>query len=103
MHLHFRKIYKSTRKPHMNRIGLGVAMAMLFTGAVVAQDFPSRSVRLIVPYPPSGAADIIGRMMGPPLSRGIGQSVIIENRAGANTVIGAEVVARAPADGHTLL
>ena len=87
----------------MNRLGIGVALAMMFFGSATAQDFPSKSLRLIVPYPPGGAADIIGRVMGPSVGRGIGQSVIIENRAGANTVIGAEVVARAPADGHTLL
>jgi len=86
----------------MSRFVIFIA-AVFATATAGAQDFPSKSVRLIVPYPPGGAADIIGRIMGPPLGRSIGQSVIIENRAGANTVIGAEVVARAPADGHALL
>lgn len=80
-----------------------LAAAMLLSGGAAAQEFPSRSVRLIVPFPPGGAVDIIARTMGPPLSRGLGQGVIVENRPGGNTVIGAEVVFRAPADGHALL
>jgi tripartite-type tricarboxylate transporter receptor subunit TctC len=79
-----------------------LAAAMLFSGTVAAQEFPSKSVRLVVPFPPGGAVDIIARTMGPPLSRGLGQGVIVENRPGGNTVIGAELVFRAPADGHTL-
>lgn len=87
----------------MNRVATtATALLFLFSGAA-AQDFPARSVRLIVPYPPGGAVDIIARTMSPPLSRGLGQGVIVENRPGANTVIGAEVVFRAPPDGHALL
>jgi tripartite-type tricarboxylate transporter receptor subunit TctC len=80
-----------------------LATAMLLSAGAAAQDFPSRSVRLIVPYPPGGAVDTIARTMGPPLSRALGQGVVVENRPGGNTVIGAEVVFRAPADGHALL
>ncbi len=80
-----------------------LSAAMLLSGAAAAQEFPSRSVRLIAPFPPGGAVDIIARAMGPSLSRGLGQGVIVENRPGGNTVIGAEVVFRAPADGHTIL
>ena len=80
-----------------------IAAAILCAGEVAAQGFPSRNVRLIVPFPPAGAVDIIARTLAQPLSASLGQNVIIENRAGANTVIGAELVARAPADGHTLL
>jgi tripartite-type tricarboxylate transporter receptor subunit TctC len=79
------------------------AMTALLSGIAIAQDFPSKSVRLIVPFPPGGAVDIIARSMGPPLGRGLGHSIIVDNRPGANTVIGAEVVYRAPADGHTVL
>lgn len=68
-----------------------------------AQDFPVKTVRLIVPFPPAGAVDILGRALATPLGKALGQSVIVENRPGANTVIGAELVARAPADGHTVL
>jgi len=79
-----------------------LAAATLLNGWAAAQDFPSKSVRLIVPFPPGGAVDIIARSMGPPLSRGLGQGVVVENRPGGNTVIGAEIVYRAPADGHTV-
>jgi tripartite-type tricarboxylate transporter receptor subunit TctC len=72
-------------------------------GAALAQEFPSKAVRLVVPFPPGGAVDLLARTLGQPLSRAIGQSVIVENRPGANTVIGAELVVRAPADGHTVL
>jgi tripartite-type tricarboxylate transporter receptor subunit TctC len=79
-----------------------LAMVLLISGTAVAQEFPSKSVRLIVPFPPGGAVDIIARSMGPPLSRGLGQNIMVENRPGGNTVIGAELVFRAPADGHTV-
>lgn len=80
-----------------------MSAAVLAAGAAVAQEFPSRPVRFVVPFPPGGAVDILGRTLAPPLSRALGQNVIVENRPGGNTVIGAELVARAPADGHTLL
>jgi len=78
-------------------------LAALLAGRVVAQEFPSKNVRLIAPFPPGGAVDIIARTLAPPLSQAWGQNVIVENRAGGNTVIGAELVVRAPADGHTVL
>lgn len=78
------------------------AAAILLSAVAMAQEFPSKSVRLIVPFPPGGAVDIIARSMGPPLSRGLGQNVMVENRPGGNTVIAAELVYRAPADGHTV-
>ena len=78
-------------------------LAALSAGRVVAQEFPSKNVRVIVPFPPGGAVDIIARTLAPSLGRAWSQNVIVENRAGGNTVIGAELVVRAPADGHTLL
>ncbi len=65
-------------------------------------EFPSRPVRLIVPYPPGGAADVLGRLVGQKLSERWGQQVIIDNRPGAGGGIGAQAGAKAPADGYTL-
>lgn len=79
------------------------SLAALPASPVVAQEFPSRNVRLIAPFPPGGAVDLIARPLAPSLSQAWSQNVIVENRAGANTVIGAEVVVRAPADGHIML
>ncbi len=79
------------------------AAAGIPIGGAMAQEFPARNVRLIAPFPPGGAVDLIARTLAPPLSQAWGQNVIVENRAGANTVIGAEVVVRAPADGHIML
>ena len=77
--------------------------AAISIGGAVAQEFPSKNVRFIAPFPPGGTVDLIARTLAPPLSQTWSQNVIVENRAGGNTVIGAEVVLRAPADGHTLL
>ena len=77
--------------------------ALVASGAAVAQEFPSKSLRLVVPFPPAGTTDTIARVLVPPLTKALGQSVVIENRPGGNTVIGAELVLRAPADAHTLL
>jgi len=87
----------------MQRVGIASAMIALSVGMVHAQDFPARGIRIVVPFPPGGAADIISRTLAQPLTRALGQSIVVENRAGANTAIGAEIVARAPADGYTLL
>ena len=80
------------------------AVLLIFLAAAAqAQEFPSKSLRFIVPFPPSGAVDILGRTLAQPMSRALGQNVIVENRPGGNTVIGAELVMRAAADGHTVL
>src|SRR5712691_5960255 len=79
-----------------------VSLAAL-ASAVHARTFPSKSLRIIVPFPPGGAADITSRLLGEHLSKGLGQSVIVDNRPGAGAVIGYELGARAPADGHTML
>jgi tripartite-type tricarboxylate transporter receptor subunit TctC len=68
-----------------------------------AQAYPSRPVRVIVPFAPAGTTDIAARLMGQWLSERLGQQFVIENRPGASTTIGTEVVVRAPADGYTLL
>ena len=68
-----------------------------------AQSYPLKPVRLIVPFPPGGAADLIGRVVAQRLSEQVGQQVIVDNRGGASGNIGAELVAKAPGDGYTIL
>ena len=72
-------------------------------GYALAQQFPSKPLRIVVPFPPSGSVDVAARALAPPLTKAFGQSVVVDNRPGAGTVIGTELVARAPADGHTIL
>ena len=74
-----------------------------FCGIAAAQSFPVKPLRIIVPFPPGGTADVVVRSLAQPLGAALGQTVIVDNRPGANTVIATELVARAPADGHTLL
>lgn len=82
---------------------LALAAALLASFAVHAQDFPSRPLRMVVPYPPGALTDTLARAIADRLATALKQPVVVENRAGAGTLVGAEVVARAPADGYTLL
>jgi len=68
-----------------------------------ADTFPNRPIHIVVPFPAGGPADVVARMIGQRMSEDWGQPVIVENRAGANTIIGAQVVAKAPPDGYTIL
>jgi tripartite-type tricarboxylate transporter receptor subunit TctC len=81
---------------------LGVAAA-LTCGHGLAQEYPAKPIRFISPFAPGGGTDTLGRTLAPSMTRALGQNVIVENRPGASTVIGAELVARAPADGYTVL
>ncbi len=81
-----------------------LALGVAATGAARAQAvFPSRSIRLIVPYLPGGGTDYFARLIGTAMATSLGQSIIVENRPGAATIIGAEAVARAAPDGYTIL
>src|SRR5215469_11647730 len=92
--------------PHRRQfLHLAAGAAALPTVARIAcaQAYPTRPVRMIVPFPPAGSSDILARLIGPWLSHRLGQPFVIENRPGAATNIGTEVVVRAPPDGYTLL
>ncbi len=81
-----------------------LALAGLFVGPIAqAEDYPSRVIKLIVPYPPGGATDVIGRVMALKMAETLGAQIIVENRAGATGNIGAAAVASAAPDGYTLL
>jgi len=82
---------------------LAAALAVALPGAALAQGFPTKPIRVIVSFPPGGAADQIARVVSEPLAQALGQPVIVENRAGANGNIAGDYVAKQPADGHTLL
>jgi len=81
-----------------------IAAAMLAAGSAVAQQgYPSKPIRWIVPFPPGGGADMVSRLISPKIAEALGQTIIIDNRAGASGNIGAELAAKSPPDGHTLL
>jgi tripartite-type tricarboxylate transporter receptor subunit TctC len=83
---------------------LQIAMlAMLVVGNAFAQSYPARPVKLIVPFPPGGNTDIVGRLIAQRLTESMGQTVYVENRAGASGTIGAEAAAKSPPDGYTIL
>ena len=88
----------------LKRIGVFLAfLAAALAAPAVATDFPSRNITIIVPQPPGGGTDIISRVIGQQLSTQLGVPVVIENRAGAGTVVGTEAAAKAEPDGYTLL
>lgn len=86
--------------PRVPRRAALLAALALPTGAG-AQGFPNRPVRIVVPFPPGGAADITARLLGEQMAPSLGQAVVIENRPGAGGNIAAEAFARAAPDGHT--
>jgi len=81
-------------------VGIGLIMG---TSAVWSQAYPSRPIRLIVPYPPGGAVDPIARTIAQKLSEAWGQPVVVDNKPGAGTIIGTEIVAKAAPDGYTVI
>ena len=88
------------------RTALAAILLAFAAGGACAQagaSYPTHPVTLVVPYPPGGSADVLARAVGQKLGERLGQTVVVENKAGAATAIGAKAVARAPADGYTLL
>jgi tripartite-type tricarboxylate transporter receptor subunit TctC len=85
------------------RSAWAAAFVLLFASAAAAQTYPSRQITLVVPFAPGGPADFLGRLIGQKMSEDLGQQIVVDNRPGANTIIGAQAVAKAAPDGYTLL
>jgi tripartite-type tricarboxylate transporter receptor subunit TctC len=90
------------QRHHFLRATLAAAL-LAASGTVLAQSYPSRPIRMIIPFPPGGTLDVVGRMLAQKLGEQMGQTFVVENRAGGNGTIGSDAVAKAPADGYTLL
>jgi tripartite-type tricarboxylate transporter receptor subunit TctC len=90
---------------YMHRIALAfVALGLMLAGAVVqAQDYPTRPIKLVIPQAPGSGADVVGRMLADFMTRDLRQSVVVDNKPGANGIIASQMVQKEPADGYTLL
>src|SRR5262245_30834041 len=85
------------------RMGLAAACLAAATGAASAQSYPSQQIRLIVPFAAGGGSDILARLIAEPLSKSLGQPVVVENKPGAGATLGADLVAKSAPDGYTWL
>jgi tripartite-type tricarboxylate transporter receptor subunit TctC len=84
-------------------IALAICATATLAPVAFAQNYPARPIRFIVPFPPGGGNDIVGRIIAQKLNEALGQTVVVDNRGGAGGTIGTDLAAKAPADGHTLL
>ena len=84
-------------------VTLLAAMGLMCAPLLHAQAWPAKTIKLVVPFPPGGSTDAVGRQLAQELTKSLGQPVIIENKGGANGNIGADFVAKAPPDGYTFL
>ena len=87
----------------LGALGLATVALLPLDAAIAQAPYPSRPVRMVVPFAPGGGVDVVARIIGPKLSEGLGQPVVIDNKPGANTGIAAENIARSAPDGHSLL
>ncbi|HYC46316.1 MAG TPA: tripartite tricarboxylate transporter substrate-binding protein, partial [Burkholderiales bacterium] len=85
------------------KTALALLLAACALSAWAQQSYPNRPIRYIVPWPPGGGADLMSRILGPKLSEALGQPVVVDNRGGAAGNIGAEMAAKSPPDGHTIV
>ncbi len=93
-----------TKAIHRIARSLAVVGTLVVSGAAIAQTaFPTKPLRIVVPYPPGGTVDLVGRTMGMVLAQQLGQQVVVENKVGASGTIGADFVAKSAPDGYTLL
>src|SRR5258706_12437382 len=90
-------------KLQVGRLACATAFLMLLVPVASAQPDPTRQITLVVPFAPGGPADFLGRLVGQKMSEDLGQQIVVDNRPGANTIIGAQAVAKASPDGYTLL
>jgi tripartite-type tricarboxylate transporter receptor subunit TctC len=81
----------------------GFVLAWLVVGAAFAQSYPAKTIRMVMPFPPGGPTDIVGRLVAQKLSEQIGQSVVADSRPGASGNVGLEIASKAPADGYTIV
>src|SRR5690606_7179321 len=89
---------------HIGKIVAAAALSLAAAANVaVAQPYPTKPIRLVVPYPPGGSADMLARNLATSMSQDLGQPVVVENRPGAGTALGTREVAAAPGDGYTLM
>jgi tripartite-type tricarboxylate transporter receptor subunit TctC len=90
-------------KARFSKFLVALVGLLAFTAPTFAQSYPTRPITLIVPFAPGGPADLLARLLGQKLGEDLGQQIVIDSRPGANTIIGAQAVARAKPDGYTLL
>jgi tripartite-type tricarboxylate transporter receptor subunit TctC len=90
------------RTARRTAIALASALLAMHGGAADAQSYPSKPIRVIVPYAPGGATDVVFRLLAPRLTEILGQQVVVDNRPGASSTIGLDIVAKSPPDGHTI-
>src|SRR5688572_17830033 len=87
----------------LTRVTAALLATLCFAGAASAQQYPARPIRMVIGFPPGGGTDIVGRIVAQKLTDALGQQVLPDNRGGAAGQIGTEIVAKAPADGYTVL